>query len=89
MTTPKEAFLRGDFDRGLTLIGFYEKLRSWGLSLLLPHVPHKIFVYSEVIALKSKDGVRLHCWISLDWVKQEFTLSVHDVFEETWKVQLD
>ena len=84
MTTPKDAFLRGDFDRGLTLIGFHETLQKWGLFTF----KHKIWLYSEVLALKTKDGIRLCCHINLDWLTQELTLSFGDI-KETWKVNLE
>ena len=76
MTTPKDAFLRGDFNRGFSLIGFHEGLRRAGLCLLTPHIPHKIFLTIERIACKTHEGGYAALDISLDWIKQEFTVEV-------------
>jgi len=84
MTTAHDAFLRGEFNRGFNLINYHQTLQQWGMFIF----KHKIWLYNEPLALKTKDGVRLCCSIHLDWLTQELTLEFGDI-NEIWKVKLD
>lgn len=88
-----DAMRKGDinkaFDVVLNTIGFHKFLCRCGLTLLTPHIPHKIYLYRELIALKTKEGVRASLWISLDWINQAISVEIYDVLKETWKVNLE
>jgi hypothetical protein len=70
------------FDVCMNIIGFHAFLEKCGLTLLEPHVPHKLFVYHERIACKSREGGYGALWIDLDWIRQELTVEINPVLKD-------
>ena len=75
-----DALKKGDrnkaFDTCMSIIGFHEFLRRCHLSILTPHIPHKIYLYGELIACKTREGARVYLSINLDWIRQELTVNI-------------
>jgi len=75
-----DALKKGDrskaFDTCMNMIGFHEFLRRCHLSILEPHIPHKIYLYGELIACKTREGARVYLSINLDWIRQELTVNI-------------
>jgi len=64
------------FDVFMNRMSFHAFLNKCHLTMLTPHVPHKIYLYGEVIAYKTKDGGRVYLSINLDWIRQELTVNI-------------
>ena len=77
------------FDIAMDIITFYSTLEQWGLNMLTPHIPHKIWIYDEIIAYKTKDGVRAYLEIVLDWIRQELSIEVDNRIKETRPLPLE
>jgi len=77
------------FDIAMNIIGFHQFLSRCHLSILEPYVPHKIFVYGELIACKTREGARVQLWITLDWIRQELTVKVGEILKETTPLPLE
>lgn len=77
------------FDVCMNMMGFHSFLDKCHLTILEPHVPHKIFLYHERIACKTHEGGYAAIWISLDWIKEELTVEVRPVINDVAHLSLN
>ena len=88
-----DALKKGDrnkaFDICMNIIGFHQFLSRCGLSILEPYIPHKIYIYDELIACKTREGMRVYLSINLDWIRQELTVEIDNILKEVTSIPLE
>ena len=77
------------FDVCMNIMGFHAFLDKCHLTLLTPHVPHKMYLCIERIACKTHEGGYAALSINLDWIRQELTIEVNPVIKDVIPLPLE
>lgn len=77
------------FDVCMNIMGFHAFLDKCHLTLLTPHVPHKLYLYSERIACKTHEGGYAALWVALDWIRQELIIEVNPIIKDVIPLPLE